>query len=175
MTTTYEKIINIIRQWRIPVVKSKNWYYIACIFEKDWNIFTTDWYSDIKDIYIGNWYSRNKEEVEERKREIVAIHDRQRNEYRSWDLVDLDIEALEKTNDWGGFKDKYWDGKWLEICAVHNEKSWLYYRIHTKDKSNWNAFGYEYLLPHDTTITWKDKWLEEWIKNGYLEDGKIVK
>lgn len=178
--TTYEKIILLLRCWKIPIIKDKDWDYASCIYWKDWYIFASDWQHDIYDVYNSNWYIWNKEEVEKYKREIVRIDTPERHIFKKWDIVDLDIEALKKTNDWEDYKEDFWDYKNLEIKNICNNISWLYYDIYIKDKSDNCSIWAEYVLPNTEDNTKKielsdEQLLEEARKRGLIKSWEVVK
>jgi len=145
--TTYEEIIMLIKLGKTPIVKDVDWWYCACIYQKDGIIFATDLNEDIRNVFDGSWDERDEEDIEEHKREIVRVDTPERHIFKEWDLIDLDIEALEKIEGWENIKVYFWDGKWLVIESVSNAMSWLYYSIKIK---NWrNQFLWAgYILPH---------------------------
>ena len=172
--TTYERIIMLIKLGKTPIVKDEDWEYSACIYQKDWMVFISWCVNGIDNIYINNWSLRNKEEIEYYNREIVRIDTPEKHIFKAWDIIDLDIEALEKTSNWEEYKKNYGDGKWLEIKSICNERDWLYYRIKTKDKSTrWNIWA-EFILPHQEEDDEIEKAIELLTKAGRLKDWKIL-
>ena len=177
--TTYERIIALIKSWRTPIVRDKDLDYAACIYQKDGNVCIAGWVDDINDVYEYINTIRTKEEIEGVNREIVRIDSPERITYKEWDLVDLDIDALEKTYDWKFYKEGFWDWKWLIIKKMFNELQWVVYSIYTKNKTNYFAIWSEYLLPHNpqenkTTLS-DEELLEELRKRNLLVNKEVVK
>ena len=163
---TFNKIITLIRAWKIPVIKDLDWKYRACIFEKDWKVFVTTFDENIEWIYNQNWICWREDEIRKNEWKIIRIDERNKNEYKDWDLVDLDIEALEKTIDWNILKHKYESGtKWLKIDYTKNELDAVI-KVYNLENDNYLWIAKEYILPHIKeekiiTIDWKDIKLSE--------------
>lgn len=163
----YEQIKQLLQSGRIVIFTESNWKERLVILFYEWKFL------------IKNCWRYTKEETEryskQESRKITKIITPERHIYKAGDIVDLDIEALEKCDDWKEHKDSCWDWKWLEIKQAINDIAWLYYRIYTKDKSGYISIWHEYILPHTPSDQSKEERLAEWVKQGWAVDGKIIK